>query len=373
MKKIYTITFHASHNYGSCLQAYALQEYIKKICNNECEYRIINLRTKKQKEMYKSCYEKKGFNNYIKRIVSLGQKKNILLKEKLFEKFINNKLNITKEFESIKDIINAGIEADYYITGSDQVWNIKGTDFDWSYFLEFISQGKKISYAASMGPSLDKWSDEEKNRVKNDLKSFKNISVRDKNGYEFLKKLTGKTPNINIDPTMLLEKDDWDKIIPKKPIINGDYIFFYNLKDKRYIELAHKISKKLNLPVVISLYNLKDIVYGSKYGFKKKIDVGPIEFLNLIENSKLMLSSSFHGTIFPIILNKTFFALNGENDFRISTILNKMGLENRSINFDDFEKKCKTAFSTDYTKAKKLLKVEREKANSYLKDALEIK
>ena len=65
MKKISTITFHSSYNYGSCLQAYALQEYIKKL-DNDCEYKIINLRTEIQKEMYKNVFQKKRNKKYDK-------------------------------------------------------------------------------------------------------------------------------------------------------------------------------------------------------------------------------------------------------------------------------------------------------------------
>lgn len=372
MKKISAITFHASYNYGSCLQAYALQEYVKKICNEECVYKIINLRTPIQKNMYKSCFEKKGIENYLKRIMSLKQKKNIILRKEKFEKFINEKLNITDEYNSLNELKEIKWNSDYFITGSDQVWNIKGRDFNWSYFLEFVNTGKKISYAASLGPTLDKWNDEEKERVKKDLLKFDYISVRDNSGMEFVNKLLGVIPEINVDPTMLLSEDEWNKIIPKEPLVQGEYIFLYNLKGEEYIKLAKEISKILNLPVVISLYNAKDIIYGFRYGFIKKVDSGPIEFLNLIKNAKLVLSSSFHGTIFSIILKKPFFALNGNNDFRISTILRKMDLEKRSINAEDFVVKCKDAYKIDYTNSEKLLEEEKNKSNKYLKKALDI-
>lgn len=372
MKKISTITFHAAYNFGSNLQAYALQEYVKKICKDECEYKIINLRTNKQKDMYKNCFEKNDAKNYLKRLISLGLKKEIYEKDKKFEDFITNKLNITKEYSSIEELKNENWDSDYFISGSDQIWNLECRDFDWSYYLEFVNKGKKISYAASMGPKQINWSEEEKARLKNDLDKYDYISVRDNNGLEFVNNLMGKKPEINVDPTMLLEKEEWEKIIPKKPLVDEDYIFFYNLKGKEYIELANKISKKMNLPIVISLYNARDLWYSNKYGFIRRVDAGPIEFLNLINNAKLTLSSSFHGTIFSIILNKPFFALNGSKDFRINTILKKMKLENRSIDIDDFEIKIKKAFEIDYDESKKLLEMERNKSCKYLKKALDI-
>ena len=102
MKKIATITFHASYNYGSCLQAYALQEYVKKLFNGQCEYRIINLRTQIQKDMYKSVFEKKGWRENLNKVLIITQKENLKKREKYFEEFIQNKLQITKEFSSLE-------------------------------------------------------------------------------------------------------------------------------------------------------------------------------------------------------------------------------------------------------------------------------
>ena len=98
MKKLGTITFHASYNYGSNLQAYALQEYIKKITKNRYEYNIINLRTIKQKETYKNMFKKKGVKNFIKKIFMFNKKNELEKKDELFEKFIKEYLNITKEY-----------------------------------------------------------------------------------------------------------------------------------------------------------------------------------------------------------------------------------------------------------------------------------
>ena len=134
--------------------------------------------------------------------------------------------------------------------------------------------------------------------------------------------------------------------------------------------MAQKISKELDLPIVISTYcNKLELIYG----FKKVYQCGPLEFLNLIKNAKLVLSSSFHGTVFSILLNKPFFALKGKDDFRINTLLKKMDLENRSIDIEDYKEKCKKAFKIDFAESERLLNEERAKSNEYLKKALDIK
>lgn len=367
-KKIATITFHASYNYGSCLQAYALQEIIKKICRNDCEYKIINLRTNIQKEMYKSLYEKKGIKNEIRKVLFFNKKSQLKKKQVNFENFINNYLQLTKEYKCFDELTKEKWNADYYIAGSDQLWNLQARDFDWANYLEFVD-GKKISYAASWGPKPQKWNEEEKERAKRDLERFEYLSVREKGSFDNVVELLGKEPELNVDPTLLLSKSEWEKIINKERMISFKYIFLYNLKGKEYIDLAKKISNELKIPIVVSKFGNK---YELIYGFKKRYDVGPLEFLNLIENAELVLSSSFHGTIFSILLNKPFFALKGMKDFRISTILEKMGLENRSIDFEDYKTKCKEAFNIDFTESEKLLEIERKKSEEYLKKALDI-
>ena len=368
MKKISTVTFHSPYNYGSCLQAYALQEYIKKLDSN-CEYEIINLRTDTQKKMYENFFEQRGFKKYIKKIIYLKHKKELIEKEKKFEEFIQNRLNITSEFSTFEELKKVNWSSDYYIAGSDQLWNLRAKDFDWAYYLEFVESNRKISYAASFGPTKQNWSEEDKARVRKNLLKFKNISVREKGSFNNVQQLTNKEPEILVDPTMLFDKSDWEKLIPHTPLIKGDYIFLYNLSGKEYVKFARKISKKLKMPIVVSKNsNILEVIYG----FKMRFDVGPIEFLNLIKNAKLVLSSSFHGTIFSILLNKPFFALNGIKDFRISTLLEKMGLEDRSIEIENYEEKCKKAFDINFEKSEILLEKERKKSREYLIKALDI-
>ena len=263
MKKIATITFHASYNYGSNLQAYALQEYVKKLHNNNCEYKIINLRTDKQKNMYKNIFERTGIKNNIKKIFILNQKKSLELKQKYFEEFIQKNLNITKEYNDLKELKEEELNFDYYISGSDQLWNLQAFDFDWAYYLEFVKKGKKISYAASWGPKAQTWNEEEKERIKKALNEYYAISVREEGSFNNVKELIGVESQINVDPTMLLDKKEWEKIIPEEPIYKGKYIFLYNLKgDKNILKIAKKVSNILKKPIVVSRFGNKwEIIY----------------------------------------------------------------------------------------------------------------
>ena len=370
MKKIATITFHSAHNYGSNLQAYALQEYIKKISGEAYSYEIINLRTDIQKQQYSLTKDNKFISRFVRKFVLKDFERKNKKKFERFEKFINNNLQITKEFKSLEELNNANLKYDYLISGSDQLWNLRANDFDWAYFLEFANSGKKISYAASFGPKKMVWTEEEKNRVRKDLEQYKYISVREEGSQNNIRELLGKEVPIYMDPTILLTKDEWNKIVPKEKIYKGKYILYYSLGQKKEdIELVNKISKILKMPVVTTRYAGRRELFK---GFKQFYEVGPIEFLNLLENAELVLSSSFHGTIFSVIFGVPFFAINGLKDYRISTLLKKVKLENRSIDLINYKEKCSNYGDISFKEAHKELENEKDKSTKYLKEALDI-
>lgn len=371
MKKIATITFHSSYNYGSHLQAFALQEFVKNISKDPVDYKIINLRTQTQKNMYKNIFEKGGLKNHIKRIILIRYKKDLFKKKINFEKFLSSKLQVTKEFSTLGELVDENFDFNYYIAGSDQLWNLSATDFSWANYLEFIKNGKKLSYSASFGPIEQRWNNQEKDRVKKDLEKFEYLSVREQGSFDNVKKLIGREPEINVDPTMLLEKKEWLKIIGNKPIINKKYILFYDLKGKKEdLKIVREISKKLNMPVVITKFMNMKIHFSN---FEKHYYCGPIEFLNILYNSNLVLSSSFHGNVFSIIFNRPFYALNGNSDFRIKSMLEKFNLEDRSITYEELDSKLERLYNIDFKDALYVLNKERDKSKDYLKKALEIK
>ena len=370
-KKIATITYHASYNYGSNLQAFALQEKVKKMIP-DCQYSIINLRTTIQKNMYKNIFELPGLKNKVKRLMFLNRKKEFMRKQEYFEDFITNKLNLTDEYSSLEELNKAKLDYDYYISGSDQVWNLRAYDFDWANYLEFVKKGKRISYAASIGPVNYKFSDEERERIKRDIEKYSNISVREKSTADRIKEITGLDSLINIDPTLLLTKDEWNTLIPtdEEKTKLGKYILFYDLKNKEEDwQMVKYISENLKLPVIITKLPAK---YLYKYNFNLKLDVGPVQFINLIKNADLVISSSFHGTVFSILFEKKFLSINGMEDLRIKDLLELGKLENQAINVHNYREKLNNIKTIDFLPYRENIKKEIKKAEIYLKDALEI-
>ena len=372
-KTIGTITFHSSYNHGSMLQAYALQEYITKKFGKFFDYKIINLRTKRQRDYYNRpfcCYDLK---NIIKSILFIKYRRMFLDGRKNYENFLNNRLNITEEYSTINELCDANLSFDYYISGSDQIWNYPILDFDWSFFLEFCEKGKKISYAASLGPNkIDDCDESTKKRITKDLSEYSKISVREKGSYDAIKKITGREDiSINIDPTLLLDEDDWKKIIDEKRLIEDDYIFLYDLKNNsESYKIADRISKKYKMPVVTvkNMYHLKN----EYKHFIRKYDAGPSEFLNYVKNAKIVISSSFHGNVFSIILKKPFLAVGGSRDNRIKDILEITGLKDRAVgNVGEIPSGDKL-FNVDFSKCDAGLVRERQKTERYFCEALEV-
>lgn len=368
MKRTATITFHGSHNYGSNLQAYALQHVIQSM---GYENEILNLRTPVQKDLYKVIRHNIAFRSGIKNLLHLLHYKSLKIAENKFENFICQNLNITNEYASEDDLKSATLEYEVYIAGSDQIWNPIPRDFDWAYFLSFVKSGKKISYASSFGQLASLGDIDTQKRMANLLKQFDAISVREQSAADNVKKLIGVEPPTVLDPTLLLRKAQWHSLIAnKKRLVKDDYIYFYSLvATPERMHIIKKVAKTLGLPVVVSYFSNQYDVFNP---FIKRYDSGPLDFLTLIRDAKLVVTSSFHGTVFSTLLNVPFFAMDGMADARISTFLKTVGLENREIISSNVEVKCIDPYNIDFNSVNQRIEAARKPSLEFLRKSLEI-
>ncbi|MBO5713738.1 MAG: polysaccharide pyruvyl transferase family protein [Clostridia bacterium] len=373
MKKVSTVTFHKAQNYGSVLQTYALQEFVKTLANKngqEVNYSVVNVEPKAQKGLY-SIY-KKGLSvtNLVKNTVAFFNQGKLKSKQKKFNSFLNNYINLTDRYDTIESLYANTPNSDYFISGSDQIWNVRSCDFEDYFYLDFACNAKKISYAASFGPLKINWEKYNKEKYAKLLNEYSYISTREEGSAKNVELLTGKTPEIHVDPTLLLDKEDFRKIQSNANYRNGKYILLYCLEpSKKQLKIVKQISKKLRLPVVITKYNNKNDIFNT---FVKKYDCGPCDFLSLIDNAEMVITSSFHGTAFSLIYRKKFYVLNGKTDNRISDILSKTNLLDRSIESEE-ELDNVNLNDVDFTKANEFLLNEKLKSANYLEDALELK
>lgn len=331
--KIAIITFHASDNCGSQLQTYALSKVIQEYVGVTPE--VIDYSNRRQQEMYATFRKIHRVKDLVINLYRLLFFYWLRPYHKSFRDFIANHVHLTDVRYSLPDELKElDGKYDVYIAGSDQVWNTKARDFDDSYFLDFVTRGRKITYATSLGATniIEKSCDRKKyTRL---LNEFSMLSVREKNAQLLLQPITDKPIELLLDPTLLLPKSDWEALAGYEPLIKGKYIFYYAFS---YAETPNRIvktiSEKYNMPVYIVDANAWAMGRMFMDGFKLAQKFGPKAFLNLIKYSELVLTTSFHGTALSVVMEKRFWfiktpMLNPRDDRAIS-LLNQLGLLDR--------------------------------------------
>lgn len=361
-----TITYHAAHNYGSMLQAYALQQTL---CKLGYENDIINLRTERQKNIYgRFCnIPVRNIVSLLKRIFVSPYMKINQRKYDLFEKFLDEDLKLTKEYRTFEELEKADFSYDCYISGGDQIWNTAPKDFDWSFYLPFVKKGKRISYAVSMGPAGEKQMTD-KERVKEYLSHFAHISVREEGTAAVVCQLVDTPVSMELDPALLLTPSEWEKKMASAPVMKGDYILLYSPGyNKSVYDMAKRLSAQLGMKVVVTLFT--KAIYS--YRFEKCLATGPWEFLNLVKHARLVVSGSFHALVFATLFHIPFFAVDGDKDNRMVTFLSNMKLLDRIINKENYSVKSACAFITDYTAADEYIAIKRKESLEYLKHSID--
>ena len=366
--KTLTTTFHASVNTGSFLQAYALQRTLIDKCN--VENKIIDFQSDAQKNLYRIFKPNNSVSSIARNIFTLFHLKKLKKRHSRFAEMRSRFLNLTDEVSEEEQVYEIAKDADVNILGSDQIWNTKIADFSPAFFMPNIKT-KKIAYAVSAGPYASKNIGEEYFEY---IKDFSAISVREKSMLDALAFYENKA-SIVLDPTLLLNKEDYFPLFNKESTVTGDYIFLYTIKNNdEILKIAKRISKELNIPVIAPFTS-----YGSlkllKYGIKLKYDASPDVFLNLLYNAKFVLTNSFHGTAFSIIFRKDFYRVAREEngifvkDARIDDLLDSIHL-NRVISYSTPIDYIKNNISVDYAELENLLEKLKNQSLDYLKENL---
>jgi hypothetical protein len=320
------ITFHASHNYGSMLQAYALQQTVLSL-GHECE--IINFRTLRQKTFYRPFYRQNLLRSKVKALLYPRLAINDKRKWRLFERFMKENYHLTAaEYATFDQLRDAQLGYDAIICGSDQIWNTTCFDHDPAFFLGFTDNAKKIAYAPSMGPVPESAIEHRfDNDIRDALESFSHISVRESATADRIEAITAKRPPVVLDPTLLLTPDEWDALVPAKRTHPKDYIFFYSPSyDDSALEATIKLAEQWGIDIIVSQSNISKHRRRNKR-IKFKTAIGPVEFLSLIKNAQLVMGTSFHAVVFSILFARPFYAVGGMEDARISTLLSATGLQ----------------------------------------------
>lgn len=255
---------------------------------------------------------------------------------KKFEKSIPHTKVISKN-----DLINLNLEFDAFICGSDQIWN--PSMLREAYLLTFAADDKlKIAYAASFGRDVLKEADIQ--YISQKLKNFTAISVREELAGNILEKVVEKPVYWVLDPTLLLERDDWDRI--SEPYsVSEPYVLTYFLGDnEKQRKVIKKFARDNNLKLLGFPHILGEFCQADKgYADEELYNVSPSQFIYLIAHAKYIATDSFHACVFSIIYRKNFVAFNrqikrtGEQmSSRIISLLKIVNLSDCLVSEDAF-------------------------------------
>lgn len=332
-----------SNNFGNRLQNYALQEVLKgfgfevETIRREKPLRLNGKMIKNVKELFQFVLQTKGakFSSFNKNIIR------------------------SKWYATANDAQEGLAENyDFFVSGSDQVWNPHYKFTGKTDLLYFAPEEKRVSYAASFG--VNYIPAEKKGLFKEELCSFKKISVREEQGAQIVFELTGKTAEVVLDPTFLLEKSAWRKL-EKKPSckVPSPYILVYALGEK-------SDSFKQELKKYEQTNKIFDIRSCDLRG--REIPAGPGEFLYLISHADMIMTDSFHAAVFSLIYHKKVMVFKREGlnmNSRIDSLAGELHLRDKM----DENGNLILIQNMDYGRFEDYLGKEKEKSMEFLKKA----
>ena len=334
--KIGVMTFWWSNdNYGQLLQCYALQKYLRGLGH---EVFLIRYKTEAKQRFTEK------IKILAKKILSIFIKQYRYLLDETKQKDLNEKQNISRDFEafrssylsytekiyhSLDELRNDPPDADAYIAGSDQVWG--GDIYISPYYLDFGKNIiKRLAYAASGNIPIDIPA------FKKQLEKYTIVGVREKTLRDMLIS-QGINAEVNIDPTMLLHADEYPSDNTTK---DKCYIFLYILnvlsKEEFYFDTIRSFAENRNIDVKITYSSGTCAFRNFDTGFCNQLLTIP-QWLDSIKNADYVVTTSFHGVVFCILNHKSFLAILLTNQWergnrRITDLLETLGLPSRIYN-----------------------------------------
>ena len=364
--KVAIMTWHTHENFGTALQAGATGSVLKSL---GYEADLINYIPKPKitdatfADLIWRC------KNKAKLIISPVYASTE--RSEFFKEFLKKTAGYSAACTSFSELHDLNEIYDAFICGSDQVWT--PIYFDSKYFLDFVENtNKMIAYAPSMGASKIE-NPYVRERMKNLISRFKHLSIRECQGAKIIKELTGQDATVVLDPTLLLNAEEWNSYINEAKLekIQDKYIVCYFLGEaNKYMNYVKELSKKLGVPYYVIPVTRKQKKAENCVPF----EVGPCEFVSLIKNAEFVVTDSFHGTAFsvncdvPFSVFKRFKDSSSESqNSRVYDFLDMLGLENRLV---DSKKSVGNVLECDFSVANEKLAKKREESLQYLKNAL---
>lgn len=376
--------YYKNDNYGGLLQAYALQQVMSHYgnCEQICfDMSVSSKRNKKLRYYIKKIPRKTAeiLERIPKRIwnklVDEKIENSLDKRKRKFKKFAEN-IEHSNRIYNVNNIEEMFRKYDIIVVGSDQVWAnwLDDTIFEVFTLYDTSKKCKTFSYAASIGSKKIK--KEHKEILQQNLEHFVSVSLREKTSKKEVEKLLkNNIPQSVLDPTMLLEKSEWD-LIEKGREENKKYIFCYLLgKSIVNRRIVSQIAKKLEMEIVFFPYSTMNEFQwqDTLIGGKKIYDADPEEFIHVIKNAELVITDSFHAMVFSCIYRKKFFVLMRDNknpqntmNSRIRDYLEMFNLKRALIKYRDLKKINDLLEQEWYTDMNKILEYEIDQSKLFI-------
>lgn len=366
--KIYNVTY-LNQNYGSVLQAYALQ---RKLVELGAESIILQKKASvsiKNSKVYRYLRLLKPQKNYslFMRIKLELQKKKFSEKTKKIDCFIREHLSV-EWIKNPEEIIPLLSNEDILLAGSDQIWSmINGTIPNW-YTLQWkgVPHGvRRFSYAASIG--LTHLTEKQKENYRNIIQGFSYISLREEQAVVELKPYLGDKIRCDVDPTLLFDGDFWNKIASKRSM-EQPYIFVYMLRpDIKLIEMARMVAAEKKCKIIYT-----GLLADQFRGVQTICNASVEDFISYICNADYVLTNSFHGTVFSVLFEKQFLSVKiASTSSRVENLLTKVGLTDRLIMSGQEINRMYEPIN--FLKVRQALAKERLKSEQYLEEIVKLR
>ncbi|MGD9420058.1 MAG: polysaccharide pyruvyl transferase family protein [Verrucomicrobiota bacterium JB025] len=329
--KLGILTYHAAHNYGAALQALGLQAELSRLGHDPEFIHYYPTASELNNQYRRKAHSLGG----VARNAAYAFARPLLNRRfQRFNQFRDEHFNLGNRYRSFEELNEHPPEYDAFICGSDQIWNFTQGASP-TYFLRFVPESKPaIAYAPSFGRTFDP------SDAPDDLSSwisrFQFLSAREDSGCKLIEQLTGRQVPQVLDPAFFLDRQQWETIA-RRPEFSGNYIAFYALEVTPLAShLLKHLSTILKLPIVVLG---KGGMAVFKRGTKIAIDSGPAEFLGYIKNASLVVTNSFHASVFSILFGTPFLtAGHSSRNARMESLLGSLGQRDRLItSMDDVQ------------------------------------
>lgn len=383
--KIGIITQPLHTNYGGLLQNYALQQILKRMGHDVTTVRYFNpdrslldkwkgwLKYSVLHRLHPDRYKTPAYVINNREISEIRKNTDVFV-----DKYIYC-TPIIDSHEGFANLNNAGYEA--FVVGSDQCWRLEyNREFLYEMFLSFLpaeSSVRRVAYAASFGTGEWELDEEQTQRCAALAKKFSSISVREDSGIELCKDYLGVGSSQVLDPTLLLDRNDYLELLKKEPDnVPQKSLFTYildpNPDTAKFIETVSGATGLTPFSIMPRQADSYKAFFRMKKHLKEYVFPSPLRWLRAISDSEMTIVDSFHGMVFSIIFNKPFWVIGNASRgmARFKSLLKVFGLEERLVQINDVDK-IDVKQPVDWERVNKILDAERAGSISFLKDSLD--